>query len=126
MKLVMETDDGKEIVYLQGDDYSLATVEKLENTLFVDISKIEKKYKDYLYPFIKNGTGINFKMKEKGSEQILETPDIDFIFDNKLSNIIRDELKYNSILNIVIGYSADVENKNLWNYFLAGVIENSS
>ena len=126
MKLVMKAHDGKEIVYLSGDDYSLATVEKLENTLFVDISKIEKKYKDYLYPFIKNGTGISFNMKEKGSEQILETPDINFIFDSKLSNIIRDELKYNSILNIVIGYSADVENKNLWNYFLAGVIENSS
>lgn len=126
MKLVMKADDGKEIVYLSSDDYSLATVEKLEDTLFVDVSKIEQKYKNYLYNFIQDGTGINFNMKEKGSEQILETPDIYFIFDDKLSNMIKEELKHNSIVNIVIGYSVEVKDEKLWNYFLAGVVENAS
>lgn len=126
MKLVMKADDGKEIVYLSSDDYSFATVEKLEDTLFVDVSKIEQNYKDYLYKFIKDGTGINFNMKEKDSKQILETPDIYFIFDNKLSNMIKEELKHNSIVNIVIGYSVEVKDEKLWNYFLAGVVENAS
>lgn len=65
MKLVMKADDGKEIVYLSRDDYDVVTAEEIENSLIIDISKIDIKYKNYLDFFIRENTANNFNFKRK-------------------------------------------------------------
>ena len=126
MKLVMKADDGKEIVYLSGNNYDVGAAEEIENTLIVDVSKIDIKYKNYLDVCVKNNTAIDFSMKKKEDEYILETPDYYFIFDKKLDNIIREEVKINTGFRLAIGHGIKVEGGEFWSIFSVGVIKNAN
>lgn len=126
MKLVMKADDGKEIVYLSRDDYDVVTAEEIENSLIIDISKIDIKYKNYLDFFIRENTANNFNFKRKKNEYILETPDYYFIFDEKLNNILNAEIKINTEFHLIIGHGVKVEDGECWNMFSVGVVKNAS
>jgi len=126
MKLVMKADDGKEIVYLSRDDYDVGTAEEMENSLIIDISKIDIKYKNYLDFFIRENTANDFNFKRKKNEYILETPDYYFIFDEKLNNILNAEIKSNPEFHLIIGHGVKVEGGESWNMFSVGVVKNAS
>ena len=52
MKLVMETDDGKEIVYLSGDDYNIGTVSTYPDDMFIMINNLSIEKKNTLIKFL--------------------------------------------------------------------------
>lgn len=126
MKLLMKSDDGKEIVYLSRDDYDVVTTEEIENTLIIDISKIDIKYKNYFDPFIIENTANNFSFKKKENEYILKTTEYYFIFDEKLNNILNKKLKSNPEFELAVGYGFEVEGGELWSIFFVGTVKNAN
>lgn len=126
MKLAMMADDGKEIVYLSRNDYEVVTTEEIENTLIIDISKIDIKYKNYFDPFIIENTTNDFTFKKKENEYILKTTEYYFIFDEKLNNILNKKLKSNPKFELAVGYGFEVEGGELWSIFFVGTVKNAN
>lgn len=126
IKLVMKADDGKEIVYLSRNDYEVVTTEEIENTLIIDISKIDIKYKNYFDPFIIENTTNDFTFRKKENEYILKTTEYYFIFDEKLNNILNKKLKSNPEFELAVGYGFEVEGGELWSIFFVGTVKNAN
>lgn len=124
MKLVMKADDGKEIVYIPNSFYDVGTVDELEGTLIINISKIEKKYKDYLEPYIKENNTKIFQLKKRDEELILLTPDYYYVFDDKINSIIKDDYSDKNF-DIAIAYEFEEDNQTYWNLFYMGSINNA-
>lgn len=124
MKLVMKADDGKEIVYISNSLYDVGTVDELEGTLIINISKIENKYKDYLEPYIKENNTKIFQLKKRDEELILLTPDYYYVFDDKINSIIKEDYSDKNF-DIAIGYEFKEDNQIYWNLFYMGSINNA-
>jgi len=124
MKLKMQTKDGKEIVYIPNSFYDVGTVDELEGTLIINISKIEQKYKDYLEPYIKENNTKIFQLKKRDEELILLTPDYYYVFDDKINSIIKEDYSDKNFY-IAIAYEFEEDNQTYWNLFYMGSINNA-
>lgn len=120
----MQTKDGKEIVYIPNSFYDVGTVDELEGTLIINISKIKGKYKDYLEPYIKENNTNIFQLKKRDEELILLTPEYCYVFDDKINCIIKEDYSDKNF-DIAIAYEFEEDNQTYWNLFYMGSINNA-
>lgn len=112
MKLLMKADDGKEIVYLYGNDYDIGTVSTYPDDLFIMINNLSIEKKEYLDKLFESEEKL-FTSYTKNNNFVLETPLYYFLFPNNVNDSIAKITENNENDTIVrIGFTS-LEDENI-------------